>query len=229
MGVFQYWGWSGGSSPVVGVAGWEWSSVGGDRVGPVPYSGCPGRSGPVLGVTGCGPVLGVTGWLWLDTGDTQKSLRLPPNHFFLTQTVFYYLLAPRSDICPGGRNSWHPDQELCVRLTPRHCFTVLLLRITPALLLSWLSGCPMLAIAFSWSRWYAVPSARGNVTCKNAIFQLHDLVFFPTDVSRRSKANSGTGVVNMNCIFFFRGFVFCFVFLLAPNVHGPPHCTQRDW
>jgi hypothetical protein len=35
--------------------------------------------------------------------------------------------------------------------------------------LSLLSGCPLLAIAFSWSRWHTVPSARGNVTCKNAI------------------------------------------------------------
>jgi hypothetical protein len=34
----------------------------------------------------------------------------------------------------------------------------------------------MLAIAFSWSRWHAVPSARGNVTCKNAIFQFFKIV-----------------------------------------------------
>ena len=116
--------------------------------------------------------------LRLDTGDTQKSLRFPPNHFCITQNVFYYLLAPRSDIIAGGRYTWHPLHKWYVRLTPTHCFTLLLLRITPALLLSWLSGCPMLAIAFSWSRWHAVPSARGNVTCTNAIFQLHDLVFF---------------------------------------------------
>jgi len=86
--------------------------------------------------------------LRLDTGDTQKSLHSPPNHFFGTQTVFYYLLSPRSDIFWRDRNSWHPDQKLYVRLTPTHCFTVLLLRITPALLLSLLSGCSMLSRFF---------------------------------------------------------------------------------
>ena len=38
--------------PVLGVAGWEWSRIGGDLVGAVQYLGWPGRSGPVLGVTG---------------------------------------------------------------------------------------------------------------------------------------------------------------------------------
>jgi hypothetical protein len=34
------------------VAGWEWSSLGGVRVGPVPFWGWSGGSGPVLGVSG---------------------------------------------------------------------------------------------------------------------------------------------------------------------------------
>jgi hypothetical protein len=48
----------------------------------------------------------------LDTCDTQKSLRFPPRSKMLTQNAFYYLLAPRSDIFPGGRNIWHPDQDV---------------------------------------------------------------------------------------------------------------------
>ena len=119
----------------------------------------------------CEHMWSIEGWIRINTTDTQKSLRSPPNHFFLTQTVFYYLLAPRSDIVAGGRYTWHPLHKSYVRLTPTHCFTVLLLRITPALLLSWLSGCPMLANALSWSRCHPVPSAHGNVTRKNAIFQ----------------------------------------------------------
>jgi hypothetical protein len=34
------------------VSGWEWSSIWCGRVGVVPCLGCPGGSGPVLGVAG---------------------------------------------------------------------------------------------------------------------------------------------------------------------------------
>jgi hypothetical protein len=41
VGLVQYLGWTGGSGPVSGVDGWEWSSI-----------WEPGGSGPVLGVAG---------------------------------------------------------------------------------------------------------------------------------------------------------------------------------